>query len=175
MTCAQRQTMSPETAPAETPLDIQLHAFLELGEACEDISRLVADAYEETLRRIVRRTMGDGPEADQALADGALVIQGRTVVMRLNPQTDFAELFCDIGQPAADRLEAVYRHALEVNLCRRFPGVTLGLHPESGRLVATLALNGLMVDHEDVCMTALELLARCACEIRESGVFELAD
>jgi len=167
--------MSPETARDETPLDIQLHAFLELGEACEDISRLVADAYAETLRRIVLRTMGDGPEADQALADGALVIQGRTVVMRLNPQTDFAELFCDIGQPADDRLEAVYRHALEANLCRRFPGVTLGLHPESGRLVATLALNGLMVDHEDVCMTALELLARCACEIRESGVFELED
>jgi hypothetical protein len=164
-----------QPAPDETPLDVQLHAFLELGEACEDVSRLVAEAFTQTLRRIVLGTMGDGPEADQALADGGLVIQGRTVVMRLNPQTDFVELFCDIGQPAADRLEAVYRHALEANLCRRFPGVTLGLHPESGRLVATLALNGLMVDHEDLCMTALDLLARCASEIHESSPFDLVD
>jgi hypothetical protein len=173
MILAQHQPASPPTAPDETPLDVQLHAFLELGEACEDVSRLIADAFTQTLRRIVLRTMGDGPEADQA--DGGLVIQGRTVVMRLNSQTDFVELFCDIGQPAADRLEAVYRHALEANLCRRFPGVTLGLHPQSGRLVATLALNGLMVDHEDLCMTALDLLARCASEIRESSPFDLED
>ena len=175
MTLAQRQTMSPETAPAETPLDVQLHAFVALGEACDDVSRLVADSFAQTLRRIVLRILGDGPEADQALADGALVIQGRTVVMRLNPQTDFVELFCDIGQPAVPSLEAVYRAALEANLCRRFPGVTLGLHPESGRLVATLALNGLMVDHGDLCMTALELLTGCAAEVRESGAFDLED
>lgn len=175
MIFAQRQTMSPETAPDATPLDVQLHAFLELGEACEDVSRLVADTFTQTLRRIVLRTMGDGPEADQALAEGALVLQGRTVVMRLNSQTDFVELFCDIGQPAADRLEAVYRHALEANLCRRFPGATLGIHPESGRLVATLALNGLMVDNDDLCMTALDLLARCASEIRERSPFDLVD
>ena len=96
--------MSPATARDETPLDVQLHAFVELGEACDDVSRLVADSFAQTLRRIVLRIRGDGPEADQALADGALVIQGHTVVLRLNPQTDFVELFCDIGQPAVPSL-----------------------------------------------------------------------
>jgi hypothetical protein len=167
--------MSPETAPAETPLDVQLHAFVALGEACDDVSRLVADSFAQTLRRIVLRILGDGPEADQALADGALVIQGRTVVMRLNPQTDFVELFCDIGQPAVPSLEAVYRAALEANLCRRFPGVTLGLHPESGRLVATSAMHMMLFTDDDACLNTLQMLAALVRQLKSQRTFLVQD
>ncbi len=167
--------MSLSSTPSQAPLDVQLHAFLELGEASDEIFEQVATSFSETLRRIVIRTMGEGPEADQALADGGLVVNERTVVVRLNGQTGFVEFFCDIGQPAAPHLEGVYRTALEANLCRRFPGIMLGIHPESGRLVGTLALNGLMADNEDFCMMALDLLTRCAWQIRESGLFSLDD
>lgn len=159
----------------DSALAVHAHAILELGEACEEISSRVTDAFTDTLRRIVASTVGEGPAAQQALADGGLVINDRTVVVRLNPETDFAEFFCDIGQPHIHRLEAVYRTALEANLCRQFPGVTLGIHPDSGRLVATLALNGLMMDNEEFCMMTLDMLTRCAWQIRESGLFALED
>ncbi len=148
------------------------HALLEMVEAADGLAAAVARSFPETLRRIVARVVGDGPEADQALAEGGFVMNGSTVVLRLNPESSFVEFFCDVGQPDAYSLEGAYRTALEANLCRTFPGITLGIHPESGRLVATLALNGLMVDDEDFCMMLLETLTLRVTQIRESGMFK---
>lgn len=153
----------------------QLHALADMAEMAQEVSDLVATSFSETLRRIVTRAVGDGPEAEQALADGGFVMNDTTVVLRLNTETNFVEFFCDVGQPDTYSLEAAYRAALEANLCRTFPGITLGIHPESGRLVATLALNGLMADHEDLCMMVLENLTERTREIRESGLFALED
>ncbi len=167
--------MQSDFAHDNTPLDVQVHAFTEMAEAAQEVSNLVAAAFPETLRRIVHRTVGEGPLADQALVDGGFLLNDHTVVLRLNPDTDFVEFFCDIGQPEDSALEATYRAALEANLCRSFPGVTLGVHPHSGRLVATVALNGLMADNEALCMTILESLTGCVRQIRASGLFALQD
>lgn len=141
----------------------------------EAVSTQVADAFAQTLRKIVMRALGDGPAVDQALADGGFVMNERMVVMRLNTETDHVELFCDVGQLESFSLEANYRAALEANLCRRFPGVMLGVHPDSGRLVATIALSGLMVGDEDLCMMIVENLTHGALKIRESGLFRFED
>lgn len=159
----------------QDPRYVDARTFVACDTLEEDLSRQLADAFAQTLRKIVRRVLGDGTESEQALADGGFMMNGRMVVLRLNTETDHAELFCDVGQPESCDLEATYRAALEANLCRRFPGITLGVHPDSGRLVATLALNGLMVDDEDFCMMILENLTRAAWQIRESGLFRFED
>lgn len=150
-------------------------ALAEVPDGNEEPSRQVADSFAQTLRKIVQHVVGDGPAADQAIADGGFVMNERMVVMRLNTDTDHIELFCDVGQPESFSLEATYRAALEANLCRKFPGLMLGIHPESGRLVATVALNGLMGDDEDFCMMILENLTQGAWQIRESGLFRFED
>lgn len=147
----------------------------ELAEAAQGASTQIASSFSETLRKIVQRVVGEGPQADQALADGGFVLKDTTVVLRLNPQTNFVEFFSDIGEPDTHSLESTYRAALEANLCRTFPGVTLGVHPQSGRLVATLAMNGLMAQDEDFCMTLLETLTERATQIRQSGLFRFMD
>jgi len=159
----------PASAVADAP------ARLEIPEGEYDASTLIADSFAHLMRQVVRRAVGDGPAADQALSDGGFLMNERMVVMRLNTDIDHVEVFCDVGQPESYSLEATYRAALEANLCRQFPGVMLGIHPDSGRLVATLALNGLMVDDEDFCMMILENLTRAAWQIRESGLFRFED
>jgi hypothetical protein len=141
------------------------------AETERDISSLVATAFSETLRRVALRLIGEGADAEQAIAGGAFVLDDSTVVIRLNPETNFVEFFCDVGQPDTYALEAGYRAALEANLCRTFPGVTLGIHPESGRLVATMAFNGFLVDNEELFVQMLQSLVGCAKQIRESGLF----
>lgn len=159
----------------ENALPVQLQAFSELADVAQEVSAMVDTSFQETLRRIVSHCVQDDQAAEQALTDGAFLLNDHTVVLRLNPETDFVEFFCDIGLPDPHALETTYRAALEANLCRSYPGITLGIHPQSGRLVATLAMNGLMTDNEAFCMTILENLTRCARHIRESGEFVLQD
>ena len=134
----------------------------------------VAAGVEVALRGLVRRLLGDGEEADQALADGALVLNDCTVVVRRNAANDYIEFFCDIGLPTGHEREAAYRVALEMNLCRTYPGITLGVHPDSGRLVATIAVHGLMLPDEDAYLQALELLTLQVLEMRDSQLLPLA-
>ena len=89
--------------------------------------------------------------------------------MRLNPDNDYLEFFCDIGLPDPHHLEPNFRTALELNLCRTYPGVSFGVHPESGRLVATTALDSAQVDHDEVCLATLELLTGQVGRLRRSG------
>lgn len=159
----------------ESSWPLQLHAIGELDDIAQEVSEMVDTSFQETLRRIVSHCVQDDQAAEQALTDGAFLLNDHTVVLRLNPETDFVEFFCDIGLPDPHALETTYRAALEANLCRSYPGITLGIHPQSGRLVATLAMNGLMTDNEAFCMTILENLTRCARQIRESGGFVLQD
>ncbi len=129
--------------------------------------------YEAALRGLVRQLLGDGEQADQAIADGALVLNDCTVVMRRNASNDFIEFFCDIGLPPSHDREAAYRVALEMNLCRTYPGITLGVHPDSGRLVATISVHGLMLPDEDAYLQALEMLTLQVLEMRDSQTLPL--
>ncbi len=130
-----------------------------------------AARFAALMPRLVRRALPDAaPEAiDQALADGGFVLNECTVVMRHNPDDNTVEFFCDVGLPEPQALEATYRTALEINLCRTYAGITLGIHPESGRLVATTALDSAEVEDDEVCLRTLERLTGQVGRLRRSG------
>lgn len=129
--------------------------------------------FEDLLRQVVARVVGDGPAAEQALAEGGFVMDGCTLALRRNPDNDFIEVFCDVGQPDPHFLDDAWRLALELNLMRTYPGLTLGLHPESGRLIATLQTHFLLLGQPDACITLLETLVRQVRRLRESRVIPL--
>jgi hypothetical protein len=151
--------LAEEGAALLSDMQAQAHEYREQSQA----------RYESALRGL-----GNGEEADQAIADGALVLNDCTVVMRRNASNDFIEFFCDIGLPPNHDREAAYRVALEMNLCRTYPGITLGVHPDSGRLVATISVHGLMLPDEDAYLQALELLTLQVLEMRDSQLLPLA-
>lgn len=129
--------------------------------------------FDALMPRVVQRVLGDGPDADEALRTGGFVINEAVVVMRLNPDHDSLEFFCDIGQPLPHALLDTYRVALELNLCRAYPNVTFGLHPESGRLVATCAMHMLLVADDEICLQTLNTLTELASTLREQRVFQV--
>jgi hypothetical protein len=150
---------------------------MQAGEACAQAVAAsdFAVRFASLMPRLVQRALAHAaPEAiDQALADGGFVLNDCTVVMRHNPDDDTVEFFCDVGLPEPSALEATYRAALEINLCRTYPGITLGIHPESGRLVATTALASAEVDDDEVCLRTLESLTRQVGRLRGSGTVTL--
>jgi hypothetical protein len=160
----------PESEPGFPDFDLG-----ELADALAGIEQEPALRFAQLLPQVVRRVLGQGAEADQALADGGFVLNDSTVVMRLNEDTDHIEFFCDIGVPDRHAREDAFRIALELNLCRAYPGITLGVHPESGRLVATTAVHSLLVADDEVCLQALDTLTQQVRRLRESGVLALAD
>lgn len=134
-----------------------------------------ADRFNVLLPRVVAQVVGEGDAAQEALETGGFFLNESTVVMRLNPDNDYLEFFCDIGLPDPHHLEASFRTALELNLCRTYPGVTFGLHPESGRLVATTATHMLLVADDEVCLQALDLLTGLVQQLRASRTFMLRE
>lgn len=147
----------------------------------DEVARYVADEaasaqrFAELMPRLVRRALADADaaEIDQAIADGGFILNDCTVVMRHNAESDQIEFFCDVGLPEDHSLQAAYRAALEINLCRTYPGITLGVHPESGRMVATTAIHSLLVADDEVCLNALELLTRQVGQLRLSGAIAI--
>lgn len=130
--------------------------------------------FNALLPRVVAQVLGEGAQAREALRTGGFLVGESTVVMRLNPDTDALEFFCDIGLPLPHAWPDTVRAAMEMNLCRTHPGVTFGLHPESGRLVATTAMHMLLVVDDEVCLNALNLLTGVARQRREDGTFQVA-
>lgn len=133
-----------------------------------------AQRFNALLPQVVAQVVGEGEPAREALRTGGFLLGESTVVMRLNPDTDFLEFFCDIGLPLPQAREATLRAAMEMNLCRTHPGVTFGLHPESGRLVATTAMHMLLVVDDEVCLHALQLLTQVSRQRREDGSFQVS-
>lgn len=160
--------MEPQTPPPlDVPADPQA-LFDHLAAESRAFRRSAAERFQEILPRVVARFVGEGPALAQALQDGGFEVEDVTVVMRLNPQSDAIEFFADIGLPQPHSLESVYRTALEMNLCRTYPGIILGIHPESGRLVATSSMHCLLVTDDDVCVNAIEMLTLQVRNLRES-------
>jgi hypothetical protein len=167
--------MNPSDPQQPAPLDIPGLDLAELAHALAGIEQEPAVRFAQLLPKVVRRVLGQGAEADQALADGGFVLNDSTVVMRLNEDTDHIEFFCDIGVPQRHAREDAFRVALELNLCRTYPGITLGVHPVSGRLVATTAVHSLLVADDEVCLQALDTLTQQVRRLRDSGALPLAD
>lgn len=134
-----------------------------------------AQRFAELMPRLVRRALAsaDDHAINQAIADGGFVLNDCTVVMRHNAESDQIEFFADVGVPDPHALEVAYRAALEINLCRTYPGITLGVHPQSGRMVATTSIHSLLVADDEVCLNALELLTRQVDHVRGSRVIPL--
>ncbi len=155
------RVLAGEPVPGADPLAL----------AADPATAVGTERFDSLFPRVVQRVVGEGDAADQALQSGGFVLNESVVVMRLNEETDTLEFFCDIGQPLPHLLESTYRTALELNLCRAYPGVSFGVHPESGRLVATMAMHMLLVADDEVCLNALEMLTGLARQLREERVF----
>lgn len=145
------------------------------GGTADALAAESAERFDVLLPRVVAQVLGDGPAAQEALQSGGFVLDESTVVMRLNADTDNLEFFCDIGLPDPHHAPDAFRTALELNLCRTYPSVTFGLHPESGRLVATTAMHMLLVVDDETCLHTLDLLTRVARELRAKRTFMLLD
>ncbi len=130
--------------------------------------------FQDLLRGTVGRLVVDPVAAEDALLTGALPVGDTLVVMRLNPQTDQVEFFADIGLPPDHQVQEAYRAVLEMNLCRTHHGVTFGVHPESGRLVATQAAHALVIADEDVSIGIVTRLARLSQDLREGREVPIA-
>ena len=142
--------------------------FDQLAAESREFRRSAAERFEEVLPRVVARFVGDGPALEQALREGGFDVEDVTVVMRLNADTDSIEFFADVGLPESHSQESAYRTALEMNLCRTYPGIILGIHPESGRLVATTSMHCLLISDDDTCVNAIEMLTLQVQRMRES-------
>jgi hypothetical protein len=62
-----------------------------------------------------------------------------------------------------------------MNLCRTYPGVTFGLHPESGRLVATSAMHMMLFTDDDACLNTLQMLAALVRQLKSQRTFLVQD
>lgn len=163
---------TPHRASAQTPSEPLL---TDAQQSAQAMAAEAAQRFQTLLPRVVRRMVGDGEDARQALESGGFVLDDAVIVMRLNPDTSMLEFFCDIGQPQAHSLEANYRTALQMNLCRTYPGVTFGLHPESGRLVATSAMHMMLFADDEVCLNALQMLAGLVRQLKSQRTFLVED
>lgn len=161
--------------PPRDPAPLELSGVQGPGPLSVTLSSPAPQRFADLMPRLVQRALaGADPQAiDQAIEAGGFVLNDRTVVMRPNAETDQIEFFADVGVPDPHALEAAYRAALEINLCRHYPGITLGVHPESGRLVATTALHSPLVADDDVCLQTLEHLTRQVDQLRQSRLIPL--
>ncbi len=165
--------MNPEATPRVSILTEPL--LTDAQQSAQAMAAEAAQRFPALLPRVVRRMVGDGEDARQALESGGFVLDDAVIVMRLNPDTSMLEFFCDIGHPQAHSTEANYRTALQMNLCRTYPGVTFGLHPESGRLVATSAMHMMLFADDDVCLNALQMLAALVRQLKSQRTFLVED
>lgn len=147
----------------------------ELLSIAGDMGRKAEERYADLLPRLVVSLTGDDAQVPEALASGRLMLDGFTFALRLNAQSGQLEFFCDVGVPASHSREEVFRKCLEFNLCRTVPGIALGAHPDSGRVVATSSLHMMMVNDESVCVQMIETLRGLVQELRSSGELALEE
>lgn len=164
--------MNTDSPLVDSAHDVDLAGAQILGSGA-GADREGSEIFKDLLPRVVERIVGAGAPAQEALANGGFVLEDCTVVMRLNPETDEVEYFCDVGLPSAHGVEACLRRAMEMNLCRTYRGVTFGVHPESGRLVATTAMHAHQIASDDVCVTTLHRLTGVVSQLRHARTFDI--
>ncbi len=155
---------TPGIHPADTAsMDDMSQLLATYAELADQANR---QRFEDLLSSIARRITGDERLTQDVIESGGFVLDDVTVAIRFHDELQQIELFCDVGLPAPHAEPAAYRVALEHNLCRTYPGTTLGVHPQSGRLVATTGLHMALVTDEDHCVNAIQILADMAREVR---------
>lgn len=167
--------LKPETTHTDSARGLPELSLTDALASAQDIAAEAAERFSRLMPRVVRRVLGEGEQAQQALQTGGFVLDEAVIVMRLNPDTSMLEFFCDIGQPQPHTHEANFRAALQMNLCRTHPGVTFGLHPESGRLVVTSAMHMMLFADDEVCFNALQMLAGLVRQLRADRTFLVDD
>ncbi|MEY4652097.1 MAG: hypothetical protein RI884_678 [Pseudomonadota bacterium] len=167
--------LNPQPGPAEHAAGLPELSLTDARVSAQEVAAQAAERFNRLMPQVLRRVLGEGEQAQQALQTGGFVLDDAVIVMRLNPDTSMLEFFCDIGQPQAHTHEANFRTALQMNLCRTHPGVTFGLHPESGRLVATSAMHMMLFADDEVCFNALQMLASLARQLRADRTFLVDD
>ena len=160
-----RQDSTPSDPPGQENLPQALVAF------SEEMDRQARPRFEDLLQRIARQLLSDEDAVQEAIDSGAFLVGESTLVVRFNDDNHQIELFADIGLPVPHAEALAHRLALEHNLCRTYLGITLGVHPESGRLVATTSVHLLLLTDDAMCLHAMEALAQAVADLR--GQFEL--
>ena len=160
---------------SSNPLDgMDLDAMMEeIISMAEGMDRNAQERYTEMLPRLVVTVTGDDQQLPEAIASGRLVVDDCTFALRFNADSGQLEFFCDVGVPAYHSREETYRKALKVNLCRTNPGIAMGVHPSSGRIVATASLHMLMVSDASVCVQMIDPHKGVVRELRASGELAL--
>lgn len=162
-----RQDSAPANPLAQDDLPQALITF------SEEMDRQSRPRFEELLRRVARELLANEDAAQEAIASGGFRVGDTTLVVRFNDDNHQIELFADIGLPEPHAQAQTHRLALERNLCRTYPSVMLGVHPDSGRLVATTSVHLLLLTDDSMCLHAMETLAHAAAELRAAfGGFE---
>ncbi len=141
----------------------------DLTSAGQDLADQVSTQLRTSLEAALARLLVDPEAVDRALAEGSCQTGGCTLAWRVDDRTLMLELFADIGLPEPAREHEAYRQMLEINLCRTHPGLYVGLHPESRRLVATTLQPAVLLVEESFCLAALENLAAQARQLREAA------
>lgn len=158
------------------PLPGQEQAFdAQAAELLQGYLRESPERFEHLLRELATRVEAQDVPQEVASTEGAFLVDDCTVVLRRNPDNDYLEIFCDVGLPHPADEHATYRTALELNLCRTYPGLTLGVHPQSGRIVATVAVHSLLVHDLDTCLATLQMVTLQVRRLQDSAVLALGD
>jgi hypothetical protein len=159
-------TTTPQNTPQQAPSLKDMEEAL--VESSESLMRASRQRFEELHAHVAQRITGTVEGAQEALASGSFFVNESTVVIRYDEDLTQVEIFCDVGLPEPYAENSVYRAALEYNLCCTYPGVSFGIHPDSGRLVATTALLLSMLTDDEMCLNTVQMLTDLAQEVRHT-------
>lgn len=98
-------------------------------------------------------------EADQVVQTGCLRLDDVVFVLNLHAQASQFEILGDGGWPAPHQALELQRHLLAQALEEELPGLTWGLHPVSGHVVARGLLFMPAIDEEGWLLVGLLLAA----------------
>lgn len=98
-------------------------------------------------------------EADQVVQTGCLRLDDVVFVLHLRAQASQLEILGDGGLPAPHQELELQRHLLAQALTEELPGLTWGLHPVSGHVVARGLLFMPAIDDEGWLLVGLLLAA----------------
>ncbi len=133
--------------------------------------------FRALLRRAGTHLGLDGPQADQVVDTRCLRFAGVTFALHLDEDTRQLEARGDCGLPDAWQEEpALHRHLLQQALQEDIPGLSFGLHPASGHVVARARLFLPWVDPDGWLLAGLiATTADRVLELREKFSFSASE
>lgn len=111
------------------------------------------------LRRACSHLGLDTEQAEQVVETGCLRLADVVFVLNLNPDTSHIEILGDGGQPAPHQELELQRHLLAQVLQEELHGLALGVHPNSGHVVARAVLFFPAIDEDGWLLVGMLLTA----------------